>query len=511
MVEHAGAEDDPAAAPLDLLRRAGLLDPSGERHVVTHGAVIVLTGDRAWKFKRPVTYRYLDFSTVARRRDALTTELRLNRRTAPELYLGVHSFSSGPDGTEILDSPEVLAGDAPADDYALEMVRFGDDALLAQWADAGVLTDDLLTRIAARVADLHTVAEVSEDHAGAARLLDVIDGNLLSMQRFPEILPPARAVELTDRLRALLAAQAPLLDDRAARGRVLLGHGDLHLRNIAVLDGEPTLFDCLEFDPELATADVLYDLAFLLMDLWARGLQHAANVVMNAYLDRSPADEDGLLLLPLMLSVRATVRAHVCAAEGDADAAGGYLDLALTLTDPVPPRLIAVAGASGTGKSTLARAVGGEVGAAPGARILRSDVLRKRLAGVPATRHLPAERYTPEASAEVYDELRRLAAQNLSGGMSVIADAVSGRPDERAGLAAVAAATGAPFTGIWLELPEAERIERIERRGPDASDADAAVARAQTTALCPPGDDWAHVPADAGATAAVRTLLSPTA
>ncbi len=504
MAEQRDSGDDPAAAPLDLLRRAGLLDDAAERHVITHGAVIVLTGDRAWKFKRPVTYRYLDFSTVTRRREALRTELRLNRRTAPRLYLGVHSFHCAPDGSVILD--EDRAGRA-VDDYALEMRRFGDDALLAHHADAGTLTDELLTRLAGRVADLHAVAQVSDDRAGAARLLDVVDGNLLSMGRFPDLLDPVRAAGLTATLRTQIAAAAPLLDHRARRGRVLLGHGDLHLGNIAVVDDEPTLFDCLEFDPELATADALYDLAFLLMDLWARGLHHEANLVLNAYLDRSPDDEDGLVLLPLMLSVRATVRAHVCAAQGEAAAAGRYLDLALALTDPVGPRLVAVGGASGTGKSTLARAIGGDIGAPPGARILRSDVLRKRLAGVPAVERLPAEQYTAEASARVYRELGRLAAHGLSGGMSVIADAVAGRPDERAELAAIAAGCGASFTGIWLELPEAERISRISRRGPDASDADAAVARAQTTTLLPPGDEWQHIDAGDGAADALRRAV----
>ncbi len=493
---------EPAARPVDLLRRTGLLDPAEpHRAIVTHGAVIVLTGERAWKFKRPVRLRYLDFSTVARRSEALHTELDLNRRTAPQLYLAVHTFSEAPGGTAVLDGP------GPPDEVALEMVRFPDDALLAHWAEEGSLSDGLLTRLADAIADLHAVARVSDDPAGAARLLDVVDGNLASMSRFPEILAPQRAAALTERLRELVSTHTDLLDARARRGRVRLCHGDLHLGNIAVIDDAPVLFDCLEFDPELAVTDVLYDLAFVLMDLWARGLRHEANVVANAYLDRRDDDEDGVVLLPLMLSVRATVRAHVAAAGGDPERAGAYLDLALALTEPATARLVAIAGASGTGKSTVARAVGGDVGAPPGARILRTDVLRKRLAGVPVVEHLPASSYTPAASARVYDEVHRLAAQALAGGQSVIVDAVSGQPGEQAALAALAERTRASFTGVWLELPEAARIERIARRGPDASDADAAVARAQTTALSPPGEPWHRVDAATGTVDRVRALL----
>lgn len=495
-------DHDPAARPLDLLRRTGLLHPTDpHRAIVTHAAVIVLTGDRAWKFKRPVTLRYLDFSTVDQRRAALQAELRLNRRTAPQLYLGVHAFTAGPDGGPVLDGP------GPAHEYALEMVRFADDALLSEQAEAGPLAAGLPDRLAGAVAGLHAVAEVCDDHAGAARLLEVVDGNLLSMSRFPDVLAPDRAAGLTERLRALVAAHAGLLDARARRGRVRLGHGDLHLRNIAVIDGEPLLFDCLEFDPEMTTTDVLYDLAFVLMDLWARGLRHEANAVANAYLDRSADDEDGAVLLPLLLSVRATVRAHVAAASADPVRANDYLDLAFALIAPAPVRLIAIGGASGTGKSTVARAVAGEVGAPPGARILRSDVLRKRLAGVGATEPLPADRYTPEASERVYAELYRLAGQALAGGTSVIVDAVSGRAGEQAALAALAETHGVAFTGIWLELPERERIERIARRGPDASDADAGVARAQTTALTPPDCHWHRVDAAGDTAERVRALL----
>lgn len=481
--------DDPGRPLRDLLACTGVLDPAvPTEHIVTHGAVIVLNGERAWKMKRPVSYRYMDFSTIELRRRTLADEYTLNVRTAPQIYRALHAITRCDDGVELDGTGEPV-------DYVLEMVRFPDEALAGHLADAGMLDDRLLGALADGIADMHRGTAISEDPAGADRLLDVIVGNLASMSRFPEILDPIRASALTARLETLIDEHRVLLDLRARSGRVRRGHGDLHLRNLVVLDGTPVPFDCLEFDAELATVDVLYDLAFLLMDLWGRGLRHEANAVANAYLDASAEDEEGYVLLPLMMSVRATVRAHVAAAAGDVDDAHANLALAETLLDPAPPRLIAIGGASGTGKSTVARSIAADLGCAPGARILRSDVLRKRLAGVPVHEHLPASGYTRAATAAVYAELGRIAADDLAGGMTVIADAVSGTDAQRDALQKLAAQHRAEFRGYWLELPEAERIARIAARGPDASDATADVARAQTRRLTPPGAAWQRVDA----------------
>ncbi len=486
-----------------FLEQIGALDSDHPlTRIDTHAATILLNGSRAWKFKRPVRFSYLDFSTPELRHAALDAELRLNRRTAPDLYRGVHAVRRDADGTLSLDGPGETV------DWVLEMTRFTDDALLVRKAEAGALDDPMLRRLATKVAELHRSAEVCDDEDGAARLRAVVDGNATSMSRFPDILDPRRAAELTDRLRHLIDTHADLLNGRACRGRVRHGHGDLHLGNIAVLDDVPVPFDCLEFDAELATTDVLYDLAFLLMDLWARGLCHEANVVANTYFDLSPDDEDDYGLLPLAMGVRATVRAHVSAAQGDAGRARDFLSLALRLIEPVAPRLVAIGGGSGTGKSTLAGAVGGDLGAAPGARILRSDVLRKRLAGVPAETRLPRSGYTRDMSRRVYDDLKRLAALHLTAGMSVIADAVFGRPADRTAIAEVVAREDCRFTGIWLELPETERIARIEARGPDASDADAGVARRQTRSLQAPEDHWFTVDAGGDVSSSVRRHLA---
>lgn len=461
----------------------------------THAASIFLAEDRAWKLKRPVRFPFLDFSTPDRRRAALEEEVRLNRRTAPDLYIGVHAINRTPDGILSLD------GQGAPVDWLMEMRRFPDEALLAHRADGGALPNHLLQELADEIADFHAKAEIDRGGDGSGRLRAVVQGNAASMVRFSSLLDPSEASTLTARLLALVERHAGLLDARAEAGRVRHGHGDLHLANIAVIEGRPTLFDCLEFDASLATTDVLYDLAFLLMDLWQRRLRREASIVFNRYLDRSALDEEAILLLPLFMSIRATVRAHVMAAQAAgkqqptaADQARRYLALAQALIEPAAARLIAIGGLSGSGKSTLARQVAGEIGPAPGARVLRSDVLRKRLAGVDPETPLAPSAYTAAASDRVYQELCRLAGQALAGGSCVIADAVFGRDEERGAVMAVAERAGCRFDGFWLDLGEAERIGRIEGRGPDASDADAGVARRQSASLAPPEAGWVILP-----------------
>ena len=230
-------------------------------------------------------------------------------------------------------------------------------------------------------------------------------------------------------------------------------HGDLHLRNIVEIDGAPVLFDAIEFDDRLAMIDVLYDLAFLLMDLGKRGLGAHANAVLNAYLDAEGGTGNliGLAALPLFLAMRATIRAKVemlrarmaarIQAEAARDEARAYFALAQEFLAPVAPRLIAVGGLSGSGKSAVARAIAPSLGAFPGAVIVRSDVERKRLFGVAPEERLPARAYAPEVSDQVYAMSRKRAMMALFGGQAAIVDAVHAKPEEREALAALAART----------------------------------------------------------------------
>ena len=469
---------------------------TADRRIDTHGAILFLRGDRVLKIKRAVSLGYLDFSTLALRRAACEAELHLNRRTAPDLYLGLHTITREEAGLALDGPGEVV-------DYAIAMRRFADDALLSQVAEQGALTPALLRDLADTIARFHASAAVAPDRQGAARLAAVIAGNARSFAALPAgALPAADVARLLDHSRAALASVAPLLDARARAGALRHGHGDLHLANICLWQGRPVLFDCLEFSEELATTDVLYDLAFLLMDLWMRGYRAQANLVFNRYCD-SGAQDDGLPALPLFLSIRAAIRAHVGAmgAHRQADPAAAlaqaraYLTAALAFLEPGARGLVAVGGLSGTGKSTLAGALAPLIGAAPGARWLRSDVIRKRLAGIAPEQRLPPSAYTPEASAQVYATLEASAGAVLASGWPVVADAVFARAEERARIAALAQAPSAPFIGLWLTAPRADLIARVSARHGDASDADAAVVAHQAAYDTGEGADWAQIDA----------------
>ncbi len=454
--------------------------------VETHAACVFLAGDRAYKLKRAVRFDYLDFSTAELRRAACEAECRLNRRTAPRLYRAVLAVTREPDGRLAFD------GDGTPVDYVLEMTRFPQEALLDRRAAAGELDIDLMTALARAVAAFHAEAEARRDHGGHAGMAWVIDGNADGFAEFGgDVLDAAAVARLTDASRAALERHRALLEARREAGLVRHCHGDLHLRNIVLLDGEPTPFDGVEFNDAIACIDVLYDLAFLLMDLWRRELPRHANVVLDAYLDAA-ASREGLELLPLFLSCRAAVRAKTSATAAALQeetrererlyaTAREYLSLAERLLAPAPPCLVGIGGLSGTGKSTIARGLAPDVGPVPGALVLRSDAIRKQLLNVPRDQHLDASGYTLDVSRHVYDTLAQQAGSILRQGHAVIVDAVHQREDDRGALEAIAAEAGVPFVGVWLDAPEHVLIQRVAHRRADISDADPAVVRAQHT------------------------------
>jgi uncharacterized protein len=449
----------------------------------THASLIFLAGARAFKMKRAVAFSYLDYSTLANRKRCCERELELGRRLAPGLYRRLHTVTRTPNGRMALDG----AGEPV--EWLVEMRRFDQAALLDHLAEEGQLTPTLVRELADEIAAFHGAAEVAHDRGGSApidALIQDIDANL----KLAEKLLDADAVRALRTIQAaVLQKVSPLLDRRRDAGKVRRCHGDLHLRNICLVDGKPTLFDPIEFSDDLAIIDVLYDLAFLLMDLHRRGHDDLGNRVLNRYLDRTD-DGDGLAALPLFLSLRAGIRAHVTAvgASRQADAeksaalvaeARAYLSLATELLSPRAPRLVAIGGLSGTGKSSLAHALAPTMGPVPGARILRSDVLRKRSFGVTPETRLPPEAYEPSVTDRVYRRLGEAAAQTLGAGYAVVADAVFLRADERDGIARAATEKGARFTGLWLEAAPDLLARRLQERRNDASDAGVAVMRNQ--------------------------------
>lgn len=440
--------------------------------IETHISRIFLAGDRVFKMKRAVKLPYVDFSTPELRLAACGREVELNSVTAEGLYIGVRRITRRADGTLAFD------GEGELVDAVVEMKRFEQSALLDRMAEAGALSSDLMTKTARMIAHFHGGAPVVHAGGGAANLAGVLDINKAGFAT-SRVFGEEEVAALDAAFRAALSRHGGALDQREAAGKVRRCHGDLHLRNICLLDGQPCLFDCIEFNDRIATIDVLYDLAFLLMDLWHRGFPELANLVANRYLDETD-NEDGFALLPFLMAVRAAVRAHVTGTQveesgdpsGKLDAeAHAYFNLATRLLRQQPARLIAVGGLSGSGKTTVAEALAAHVGAAPGARIVESDRIRKALHGVPAETRLPEKAYRPEVSRKVYREMAWRADLILAEGGSVVADAVFDRPADRTLIEQVASRRSVPFLGIWLDVSPDVLWRRVEQRRGGPSDA----------------------------------------
>jgi len=443
----------------------------------THISRVVIGRERAFKIKKPVAFSYVDFSTREKRATAAETELAINRRTAPNIYLGLRRITRAPDGSLALD------GAGETIETVVEMHSFDQADLFDQMAQRGALSAAHMTRLTEKLVALHRAAAPHTEVGGAqamAQILALDEGALASSG----LATPQRIAAFEALLRERLRQIGPLLDARAAAGKIRHCHGDLTLRNICLFEGEPTPFDAIEFDERLATIDVLYDLAFLLMDLWHRNLSAHANLVFNRYLDA--ADEtDGLPALPFFMAVRASIRAHVTAtqAKGASDEkaarlraeAEAYFALAERLVTPCPHMLVAVGGFSGSGKSTLAASLAPHLGPAPGARVLSSDRIRKKLLGAAPTERLPAEAYTPDVSERVYAEMRAQAARTLTLGHAVVADAVFDRDELARAIAEIARDCGTTFKGFWLQAARDDMAARIFARRGDPSDATPAV------------------------------------
>jgi aminoglycoside phosphotransferase family enzyme/predicted kinase len=443
-----------------------------ERVIETALARVFLCPDAVFKQKRPVDFDYVDFTTPERRYWALARELEFNRATAPDIYRAVRRITRRADGGLEFDGPGELL------DQVLEMRRFPDEAVLSSTPEA--LDGEMAEALGRTIARTHAEAPLRS----VSGLAYTVPSNASVLA---ELAPQLGAAE-TARLIAATEAEherlRPLLEARARAGFSRRCHGDLHLGNILVEAGRPVLFDCIEFNDALSDIDVLYDLAFVLMDLDFRGRREPAVRVLSGYLDEAarrfpPSLWEGLAALPLMLSVRAAVRAHVSGHSGDAGLGRRYLAAALDHLAPAPPVLAAVGGRSGTGKSSLARRIAPALGAAPGAVILRSDEIRKRQAGLSPTERAPQAAYGAAADAAVFDELFAVAATLLKAGRAVVLDATFLRPELRARAEACARAARAPFHGLWLEAPAAVLEARVAGRRGDASDADVAVLRAQ--------------------------------
>jgi len=444
--------------------------------IETHISTLLLAGEFAYKLRKPLALGFLDFSSVERRRADCEEELRLNRRTAPQLYLDVLPVF-GP-----ATQARIGGADEPGEaiDWLLRMRRFDNDGLLDRLASRGELTDALVDALAARVASFHDALPASPAAYGDPQ-------TVLSWARANfDALGREAPAGLRDWTEHEFARVAPLLARRRAQGFAREGHGDLHLGNIVRVDGEPLPFDGIEFNAALRHTDTMTDVAFTFMDLWRHGLRPQAWRFASGYVEHT-GDYGGLALLPFFAVYRALVRAQVASlrlAQAGDDAAREAARAALTRDLRVAgelsqlrqstPALVLCCGLSGSGKSTVALALLQPLGAVR----IRSDVERKRLAGVASTARPTADQarqlYSLAMNTRTYARLQSIAQALLRAGLNVVVDAAALRRPERDELRALAAADGARFVLVECTAPESVLRERIARRmaaNRDASDA----------------------------------------
>lgn len=449
------------------------------RVIETHISQVLLTGDYAYKIKKPMDFGFLNFSTLERRKHFCEEELRLNSRLASELYLEVLPITGTP-------AQPRIGGDGEAFEYAIRMRQFDQDQLFDKRQERGDLTPELLSSVARQAALFHdSLAPVDDD-----KPLGTPEAVFAAMQEnFDQIRPMLDDKTLLTQLDALedwtrttFERHRNLIAARRSNGLVRECHGDLHLANITVFNDQVTVFDCIEFNEPFRWIDVINDLAFLLMDLESRQEPALANLVLNTYLEYR-GDFEGLTLLPLYKAYRAMVRAKIALFtmanpslndREREELLQRYRDYAQLAEDYglIPtPYLLATTGLSASGKTCVSAAMSSELNLVR----LRSDVERKRLHGLgpldDSKSGLGTDLYSPEATEQTYQHLAQLAESLLKSGLSVIVDAASLKQAERALFAEVAENQGVPFALLHTEAPEKLRREWVRKRKGDASEA----------------------------------------
>lgn len=473
---------------------AALMDASVYDHPVqeirlveTHISWVILTGEFAYKIKKPVDLGFLDFSTLDKRRFYCEEELRLNRRLAPEIYLDVVPIT----GTA---QEPVLGGRGNIIDYAVKMMEFPQDAQLDRLLMRGGLGPRQIDAVARFIADFHQVAPVAGEDAEYGEPSVVCRAVIENFQKIRECMQQDERLDaLEDWNRTACTRLQEVFARRKANGFVRECHGDLHLRNLAWVDERPLAFDCIEFSEQLRWIDVMSEIAFLVMDLHERDQASLAWRFINVYLEQS-GDYAGTCVLPFYLCYRAMVRAKVEAIRAKQVDAGddervtvlneydGYLRLADHYAAVTSPVLVVTRGVSASGKSTITQSLLEMLGAIR----IRSDIERKRLFGIPAdtdARSCVGQGiYDARASRQTYDRLVELAGYVLVAGFPVIVDAASLQTDQVAAFRALANSASVAFVILELTAPSELLRERIGQRERGVSDADRAVLEHQLSA-----------------------------
>ena len=465
-----------------------MLEPSFYPHAVdeapirllqTHVSYVLLTGDYAYKLKKPVNFGFLDYSTLEKRHHFCQEEIRLNQRAAAAVYVGVVPITQTGEKFQIGGEGEVV-------EYAVQMRQFPQDALLTSLFEQGQLTESLLVDLAGAIATFHQKA-VTNDYIRSfgevAQIRQSIDENYeqtvsyiggpQTQQQFDE------TQQYTDRF---FAEQEPLFQQRIQQDKIRECHGDLHLRNICLWDGNLLLFDCIEFNEPFRFVDVMFDIAYIIMDLEARQRRDLSTLFLNAYVEQT-GDWEGLQVLPLYVSRQSYVRAKVTsfllndpgipAAEKEAiaETAALYYRLAWEVTRPQQGQIFLMSGLSGSGKTTTARHLAGQTGAIQ----IRSDAVRKHLAGIPLQQRGSDEIYTPEMTEKTYSRLLELGLTLAAAGYSVILDAKYDRQSFRQTAIAQAQAQQIPLRILHCTAPEEILRDRLNARTGDIADATAQI------------------------------------
>ena len=477
--------DDPQDAVLTFLADPGahgLSEPV--KRIDTAGAIVFLAGPDVYKVKRAVKYPYMDLSTLEKRRAACESEIAVNRDNAPAIYLGVIPIVRMRDGLR-------LGGEGDAVEWAVHMRRFDEDATLDRVAERGDLTPEIIDKLAAAIRRSHARAPRRDAVAATGALETYLDQNDAAFAERPQVFPAAEARRLGQDTRLAFAVARPTLLARGAMGLVARRHGDLHLKNVALIDGEPVLFDAIEFSDEIAAGDVLYDLAFLLMDLEMRGLRRAGEPAVQP-LSRARAARGAERARGAAL-VHEPARRHPGEGRGgrrrpaggnEARRSAAGLRAAISISRARCSPTIRRGSSPSAAFPARARARSPassrrQSAALPGRSGCAATSSARRMFDVAETTPLPAGAYAPEATRAVYERIEDKARRALRAGQAVVLDATFSRAAERVAAGDIAAEIGAPFAGVFLEASLATRLERIGGRKADASDADQAVARRQ--------------------------------
>jgi aminoglycoside phosphotransferase family enzyme/predicted kinase len=452
----------------------------------THVSYVLLTGDYVYKLKKPVNFGFLDYSTLDKRKHFCEEEIRLNQRGAKELYLEVLPISAHNGKLGFGNDGEIV-------DYALKMVQFPQENLLSNMFAAGTITEAHIEEMGKIVADFHAGAATSDyisSFGQVSKVRESVDENYQQTEKYIGLAQTQQQFDETKAYTDRIFSQRPeLFTNRRDGGFIRECHGDLHLRNICLSDGKIRLFDCIEFNEPFRFVDTMYDVAFAVMDLEARGRKDLANRFLNTYVEQT-GDWEGLQVLPLYLSRQAYVRAKVTSfllddagiPQADKDAAaqtaGDYYRQAWAYTSPKQGKIIMLSGLSGAGKSTLGKQIAKETGGIH----LRSDAVRKHLGGIPLSAKGDDKLYSPAMTAQTYLRLLELGTTLAQQGYTVILDAKYDRVSLRQPVIDMAKSQNTPLQILHCTAPEEVLRDRLNKRQGDIADATADLLASQLAA-----------------------------